>query len=63
MIDPLYEANAEAKLYLTIFHIVEGPLVTSGKGNGVTPGQKYELLGVASIGDGCADQRYPGIYM
>ena len=40
-----------------------GPLVSSGTGDGVTPGSNYELIGIASWGNGCADiNNEPGIF-
>merc|ERR1719347_2470074 len=40
-----------------------GPLVTAGPGNnGVEPGQNYELIGVVSGGEGCAEWPWPGVY-
>jgi len=39
-----------------------GPLVTSGTGDGVTPGQNYELIGVVSFGEECALADFPGVY-
>ena len=40
------------------FLLSGGPLVTSGDGDGVTPGQNYELIGVVSWGYGCANHRF-----
>ena len=39
-----------------------GPLVTSGNGNGVDPGQNYDVVGIVSWGYGCASAKYPGVY-
>ena len=45
-----------------ILMISGGPLVSYGEGDGFTPGQNYELIGVVSWGVGCADPDYPGVY-
>ena len=39
-----------------------GPLFTSLSGDGVTPGQNYEVIGVVSVGYGCGDPSFPGIF-
>ena len=39
-----------------------GPLVCSKSGDGVTPGQNYDLIGVVSWGKSCALPKYPGVY-
>ena len=48
--------------FINVIEITGGPLITSGSGNGVTPGQNYELIGVVSWGAGCALALYPGVY-
>ena len=45
-----------------VFACKGGPLVTSGSGNGMTPGQNYEQIGVVSWGIGCASGDFPGVY-
>merc|ERR1719410_669086 len=40
-----------------------GPLVTSGAGNGLVPGQNYEVIGVVSYGIPCyLDVPHPGVF-
>merc|ERR1719219_344032 len=39
-----------------------GPMVTAKGGDGVTPGQNYQLIGVVSWGSACASPDYPGVY-
>ena len=38
-------------------------MITSKFGNGVSPGQNYEIIGVTSFGDlNCGDPDFPGVY-
>jgi len=39
-----------------------GPLISSGLGDGVSPGQNFELIGVVSWGSGCAEALSPGVF-
>ncbi len=40
-----------------------GPLITSKSGDGVTPGQNYQLIGVTSWRrNSCAEPGFPGVY-
>jgi len=40
-----------------------GPLmVPANSGDGITPGQNYELIGVTSFGMDCGDTDFPGVY-
>ena len=55
-------------IYMNIYvHIyvqeeLGAPLVSSKSGDGVTPGQNYDLTGVVSWGKSCAHPKYHHVY-